>query len=130
MERVLRNNKGVSLIEVMIALVILMFVSLAVMKTALVGMSTNLQNAMRDEAVNIVDLKLNELRDTAFDSITLVTVTEADVVRDFRGAKVYYTPKRIVERINADTKQITMSVDWVYRRNSYTHSVTTIMRRQ
>jgi prepilin-type N-terminal cleavage/methylation domain-containing protein len=130
MERVLRNNKGVSLIEVMIALVILMFVSLAVMRTALVGMSTNLQNSIRDEAVNIVDLKLNELRDTAFDSITFGTVTEAPIVRDFRGGKVTYTPKRIVAPINANTKQITMSVDWTYKRNSYTHSVTTIMRRQ
>lgn len=132
MERiVLRNKKGMSLIEVMIALVILLFVSLAVMKTALVGMSTNLQNSMRDEAVNVVDLRMNELRDTNFDLISLGTATETDIPRDFRGALgVPYHPTRTVASINANTKQISMSVVWTYRGINYTHSVTTIMRRQ
>ena len=125
----LHNNKGMSLIEVMISLVILMFVSLAVMKTALVGMSTNLQNSMRDEAVNVVDLRMNELRNTAFDVISLGTATEADIPRHVRNAIVPYHPTRRVASIDADTKQITLSVDWTYRGNN-THSVTTIVRRQ
>jgi len=138
MERIaLFNKKGMSLIEVMISLVILMFVALAVMKTALVGMSANLQNSMRDEAVNVVDQRMNELRSattgTSFDTNDLVpvnNVAESVITRKFRGASVNYTPTRTVSLINNDTKQITLSVVWTYRGTSYTHSVTTIMRRQ
>jgi len=131
MERlVIHNKKGISLIEVMISLVILMFVSLAVMRMALVGMSTNLQNSMRDEAVNVVDLRMNELRDTAFDVISEGTVTGADIPRDFRAARVNYKPTQQVHSISANTKQITMSVDWTYKGTNYTHSVSTIVRKQ
>jgi prepilin-type N-terminal cleavage/methylation domain-containing protein len=138
MERIaLFNKKGMSLIEVMISLVILMFVSLAVMKTALVGMSANLQNSMRDEAVNVVDQRMNELRSlatgTSFDnSSDLVpsTVSEPTVTHQLRGAIIAYAPTRTVSSINGDTKQVTLSVVWTYRGTSYTHSVTTIMRRQ
>ena len=131
MERPARyNNKGMTLIEVMISFLILMVVALAVMKTALVGMSTNMQNSLRDEAVNVVDLRMNELRNTAFDSISLGVTTEAAIPRTFRAASVSYRPTRTVTSINADTIQITMSVAWTYQGQTYTHSVTSIMRRQ
>jgi type II secretory pathway pseudopilin PulG len=131
MERIaLRNNKGVSLIEVMISLLLLMVVSLAVLRTALVGVSTNLQNSMRDEAVNVVDLKINELRNTDFDVITLGTVTGPDISRHVRNTTVPYTPARRVESVDPNTKQITMSVGWTYRGADYRHSVTTIMMRR
>lgn len=129
----LHNKNGMTLIEVMIALLILMVVALAVMQTALVGMRVNLQNSMRDEAVNVVDLRMNELRDTAFDSINLGTVNEPAISRSFRaGGVVNYTPTRTVTQIDTsgDTKQITVSVSWPYSGQTYTHTVTTIMRRQ
>jgi type IV pilus assembly protein PilV len=128
-----------TLIEIMISLVILLFVSLAVLQTAMVGMNTNLQNSMRDEAVNVVDFRMNELRSMAtgtwFDGGDLTVITNPTIVvepaisRTLRGAGVTYTPTRTVSSINADTKQITMSVGWKYRGKDYTHSVTTIMRR-
>jgi type IV pilus assembly protein PilV len=139
----LHNKKGMTLIEVMISLLILMVVALAVMQTALVGMNANLQNALRDEAVKIVDLRMDELRSKAtgtfFDGsgypadggLTIVNnYAEPVISRNFRAATVYYAPTRTVSSINADTKQVTMSVAWPFRGQTYTHSVTTIMRRQ
>jgi type II secretory pathway pseudopilin PulG len=130
---VLHNKNGMTLIEVMIALLILMVVALAVMQTALVGMRVNTQNSLRDEAVNIVDLRMNELRNTAFDSISLGTTIEPAISRTFRGGvTVNYTPTRTVSQIDTsgDTKQITVSVAWPYAGKTYTHSVTTIMRHE
>ncbi len=60
----------------MIALVILMVVSLALMQTALLGIRENLRNAMRDEAVNIADQRMNELRNTDFNSPDLVSMRD------------------------------------------------------
>ncbi len=61
---VLYNKRGMTLIEVMIALMILMVVSMALLQTALLGMKENLRNAIRDEAVNVAEQRMNELRST------------------------------------------------------------------
>lgn len=142
MERtaILTNNKGVTLIEMMFALVILLIMSLALMKTALLGISVNVQNALRDEAVGIAEMRINQLTNLPFTATTThpdlqtgggtVTVTEAAVSRDFRGFRINYTPTRRLTQISATSIQITMSVAWNYRDKSYTHEVTTMMRRQ
>ena len=63
------NREGVSLVEVMIALVVMLLVFFALMQTALVGIDSNTQNSLRSEAVNIAELRMNEVRNTPFDSI-------------------------------------------------------------
>jgi type IV pilus assembly protein PilV len=131
----LRNKKGMTLIEIMFALLILAIVSMALMQMSLLGIRENLKNAMRDEAVNVADLRMNELRNTAFNSTDLAlacNVTETAISRTFRAASVIYNPTRCVTQIGADTstKQVTLAVSWHYAGQSYTHSVTTIMRQQ
>jgi type IV pilus assembly protein PilV len=129
MERaVITNNKGVSLIEVMIALVILLVTSLALMQTALLGISMNVQNAMRDEAVNVAEMEMNDLRNLPFDSIdTAATSTVAS--RNLRGFIVNYAISPQVANINSNSKQINISVAWSYRGKAYTHGITTILRK-
>jgi type IV pilus assembly protein PilV len=132
MERiaVLNNKRGMSLIEVMIALLILMVVSMALLQSALLGMRENLRNAVRDEAVNIADQKMNELRSTPTASIALGTLVDAAIPRKFRASTTSFTPTRTVTQVGSDpsTKQVTMAVTWVFSGQTYTHSVTTIMR--
>lgn len=122
------NKKGMTLIEVMISLVILMVVSLALMQTALLGMKENLRNAIRDEAVNIAEQRMNELRSTATASIALGTQTETEIERSFRASSMRFRPTRSVQQVGSDpnTKQITMSISWTYSGQTYTHSVSTI----
>lgn len=143
MERIaMLNNKGVTLIEMMISLVIVMIVSLALMQTALVGMNMNVRNSMRDEAVNVAEGRINELRSLPFtekltsgDLAAGVMVLPA-VSKNLRSTTIDYIPTQTIAdiktafEIEANAKQITISVDWTYRGNSYTHSVTSIMRRQ
>jgi prepilin-type N-terminal cleavage/methylation domain-containing protein len=138
MERpVLSNSKGVTLVEMMVALVILLFVSLALMQTSLMSMRTNLQNALRDEAVNIADMRINQLQSLPFpdppatNALTAtVNTPETPIQRNLRGFTATYTPTRTVADINATTKQITISVAWVYRGQTFTHAMTTILRDQ
>jgi len=129
---VLYDKKGMTLIEVMFSVVLLMIVAMAVMQTALVGMNANLQNSLRDEAVKIVDQRMEELRSlttgTSFDTIN--TGADPVISRNFRSASVNYSPTRTVSSIDFDTKQVIESVSWSFRGRPYTHSATTIMRRQ
>ncbi len=129
----LHNKKGMTLIEIMIALMLLAIVSLAVMQTALVGMRANLQNSVRDEGVSIADLRMNELRDLPFDSI-VTDNTGTTRSRVFRAATWTYTETHNVTPVGSknDTKQIDMKVSWPFPISgpTYTHNVTTIVRRQ
>ena len=132
MERiVLQNKKGMTLIEIMLALVLLLIVSLALMQTALVGIQTNMQNSARDEAVSVAEMRMNDLRNTPFDSLTATTGTiETGVSRSIRNFSLNFTPTRTIADINADTKQISISVEWTLKGKTSTHAVTTIVRRQ
>jgi len=134
---VLFNNKGVTLIEMMVAIVILLIVSLALMQTSLVGISTNVKNLMRDEAVNIAEMRINQLRNQQFTASTVssaLTATtdaaEAALQRSFRGFSVDFTPSLTIADITGDTKQITVTVSWSYKGKANSQGMTTIMRRQ
>jgi type IV pilus assembly protein PilV len=72
LQTVLLNKKGLTLVEVMIALVVLLLVFLALMQTALVSIDSNMINALRDEAVNIAEEKMNDERNKTFDNITIL----------------------------------------------------------
>ncbi len=130
---VLLNKKGVTLIEMMISLVILLIVSLALMQTALLGMSTNVANQLRNEAVNIVESRMNQLRSLPFtDAVThgdlaAGVVTETAVSRNFRGFSINYAPTRTIANINTDLKQISVSVTWSYKGQTLNHSIVSIM---
>lgn len=133
----LLDNKGVTLIEMMMALVILLIVSLALMQTATLGIAINLQNALRDEAVNVAEMRMNHLTSLPFTSTVthadlapVIDFTESGIPRSFRGFSVNFTPTRTIADINANSKQITISISWDYRGKSYSHGITTIMRKQ
>ncbi len=123
------NKKGMTLIEVMFALVILLIASLALMKTALLGINMNVQNALRDEASNVAEAEMNYLRSQTFDNISSAA-TSTIASRKFRGFTVDYSVTPTPVDITTDSKQITIRVDWNYRGQGYSHSITSILRKQ
>ncbi len=51
----------------MIAFVVLLFVFLALMQTALVSIDSNMRNVLRDEAVRVAEERMNAHRNVPFD---------------------------------------------------------------
>lgn len=131
------NKKGLTLVEVLIAFVVLLLVSLAMMQTALVGIDANMINILRDEAVSVAEMRMNQARNMSFDSLISegadVPVTKN--IRNITGGFTYNT-KIAVNNLNVDNRQVTITVTWDWKEktvvngNPYTHSVTTIVRRQ
>ena len=67
MEQIVKLNKrGMSLVEVMIALLVMLLVFFALMQTALVGIDSNMLNSLRSEAVNVAEMRMNEARNEPF----------------------------------------------------------------
>jgi prepilin-type N-terminal cleavage/methylation domain-containing protein len=78
MTAVLNNKKGLTLVEVMIALVVLLIVSLALMQTALVSIDANTKNSLRDEATSVAEMRINEARNLAWASLQTDASTDSD----------------------------------------------------
>lgn len=134
----LLNKKGMTLIEVMIALIILLIVMLALMQTVTLGINSNVSNLLRDEATNIAELRITELRNTLFtDGILAATAgtNEAPVTRKFRNFDVDFTPRRTIADLDGDNKRVDINITWEWRNrtiaagNPYTYTVSTIVRR-
>lgn len=120
---------GFTLVEVLISLVVLLLVSLALMQTALVGIDSNMINVLRDEAVNIAEMRMNETRNIAFGSLTAGTTTTT-VPRNIRNITNFqYSVTRTIAALGTDNRQITITVTWNWKENPYTHRITSIVRR-
>lgn len=142
-----KDNKGFTLVEVMIALVITLLVFLALMQTALVSIDVNMRDTLRDEAVKIAEERMNEARNTAFDNL----LPDGDVIdpgakcagefvakhgniglnvaRDIKNiASFDFCTLRGVT-VTADKQQITISVVWLWKDEPYFHSMSTLRRK-
>jgi prepilin-type N-terminal cleavage/methylation domain-containing protein len=146
MEVVLPNKKGLTLVEVMIALVVLLLVSLALMQTAMVSIDANTKNALRDEAVRIAEMRMNEARNLPFTTTVDNLVSDtgslagADCPTGFSATGVLiqrnlknitnldFCTNRTVTTLGNDNKQVTITVGWRWKGENYTHSIATIRK--
>ncbi len=126
---VLLNKTGLTLVEVLIALVISLLVFLALMQTALIGIDSNMSNVLRGEAVGIAEDRMNVARNQPFDSLAAVTSSET-VLRNLRNITNFsYAVTRTIADLNTDNKQVDIRVQWTWKGETYTHNITTIVRR-
>lgn len=126
---VMLNRKGFTLVEVMIALLMLLLISLAMMQTALVSIDANMTNVLRDEAVHVAEQRMTTARNTSFDALTS---DGADVPEDrkVRNATITYNTRLTATTLNTDNKQVRVDVRWAWKGQNYTHTTSTIVRKQ
>lgn len=127
------NKKGFTLVEVMVALLILLFISLAFMQTALVSVDSNIKNVIRDEAARIAEVWMNDARSLGYNGlITVGTPYTATVNRNFRDIINFpYTATRRVTQFGTTSNiEVDINVQWTWQGQPYTHTVSTFMRQQ
>jgi len=136
-----------TLVEVMVALVIILVVLLGLVQSALLSIDGNLRNVFRDEGVRIAEQTMNDLRNYPFDDAALnaggpVCCGAANFpcpTRDFRNilAKTYTVCITIVD-ITTDTKSLQVAVGWNHKKENpllpitnteFQQYVTSLMRR-
>ena len=151
----LRGPKGVTLVEVMIALVILLLVFMGLLQAALLSVDHNLRNIMRDEAVRIADQRMNGRLDdsggTRYDGLRIISFQALDamatgaawtapvtVQRNFRDVtRPFSVCWRITRLGDSETIRIQVAVGWNHRGEiplqgptgtEYVHQITTLRR--
>ena len=129
----MKSNAGMTLVEVLVALVIVFIIFLGLSDAGLVVLDQNIKNSQRDEAVSVAEMKMQEARDTAFDNLA-VGVTTDNVFRQIRGLNMKYAVARTVTSIDTTNRQVTVNVVW--NRNEYgklkpySHQIMTIVRQR
>ena len=146
------DKRGFSQVELMISLVLLLFVFLALAQTALVSIDSNMTNILRDEAVSVAEMRMNEARALPFtqtvdslvgdgsDSSLTATICPANFVtnfgttglrvpKNFRNINFNFCTNRTATMLNANNKQVTITVGWKWKGEDKTHTITTIVRK-
>jgi Tfp pilus assembly protein PilV len=136
MRRIVLQNKnngseGVTLVEVMISLVILLIVFMGLIQASLLSMQSNMKNVLRDEAVRITADQMSILRSAPFDDMNKDTVADtyplnftADRTINVRNVANHPFGVAInVITLDADNKQMTITTTWPWQGENFTHSI-------
>ncbi len=131
-----KNKKGVTLIEVLIALVVMLIVFLGLTQAAFLSINHNMRNALRDEAVSLTSDQLSMVKSRSFDNT--VSIATTPVRRQFRNIKDPANPAldfpfnvtvNVVD-LDADTKQIRITTEWAWQDSgTIRHEIITTRRR-
>ncbi len=117
------DNGGFTLVEVLIAILIMMVGMIGVLQSLNVAMEHNLRNQMRDQGVHVGEMVLNEMRGQDFDA---AFTNETTIPMNIRGIPSRYTVERDVTELGADTKQYDVTVKWTYKGRPFQNKVVTV----
>ncbi len=120
------NKSGMSLVEVLVAMTVLLVVALAMMQTALVGIDANVRNVSRDEAVSLAADRIDYFRNLPDSVRTGLDNTTEPVVRHMRSATVEYTVYNTVTSVG-DNDSVQIRVEWTWKGEIYNATLSTIM---
>lgn len=127
MERiVLRDKKGFTLIEIMIAFVIILITMLGLLNLTAQVTAVGVKNAIRDEAAKVAEEVMSQVRGLPYGSI--ITQNPPAITRNFRNFSMTYTPLVTVTG-SSYAKTIDVTVIWQYRGTNYSHTITSLVRR-
>jgi prepilin-type N-terminal cleavage/methylation domain-containing protein len=145
MQHTVLRDRGVSLVEVVIALTVLLLVSLALMQTALLSIEVNTKNTCRDIAVSIAAERMDASRGLAFDAIlsdAAALPVGVDCPPLFAAGQRHQMNLRNVQNkdfcsnrsvtvldATGDNKQVDIRVTWNWKGEPFSYTATTIIRR-
>lgn len=127
------GTDGFTIVELMVSLVLLLFISLALMQTALVGMDSTTRNMLRDEGVQIAQQKLDNLRNVQYSKLVSVyNGTSGTVTRKLRNINQVYSVSNTVTSTSTGVSIVRMNVlvSWSWRGQSYDTSLSTVRGQQ
>ncbi|MFZ3064118.1 MAG: prepilin-type N-terminal cleavage/methylation domain-containing protein [Nitrospirota bacterium] len=141
----IKDKKGLTLIEVMVALVVLLIVFLGMMQAIAVAVNMNVKNQLRGEGVRVADERVNALKNLSFGNADLndtggvfindnyidpnTGINTNIITRSFRNFDMNFTSTKRITDINADNKRIELTVSWTWRNETFNHGVSLVLKR-
>lgn len=123
-----KNERGLTLLETVVALAIIFIVFLGLTDAGLLVVEYNIRNTIRDEGVSVTESEIAAVRNIPFAALPVGVTARPVVSQRIRGLTMNYTPSWTIANLNADTLQVVVDVGWSRRGKAYTHRATTIVR--
>ncbi len=119
---VLQSNVGFTLIEFLVAIVILMIGLLGLLQTVNYALSYNFQNQLRNEAVLIADSQMAREMAKGFDNVSTTdksSVVSWPVLAGFKNYSVIRSGTSL-----QNSRQVNFEIRWRYKNSLYNHGST------
>lgn len=134
MATVFSDSRGFTLLEFLVALVILTFGILALLQSVNLAISHNMTNQLRHEGVMVADAVLaTELSKggttTGFDAIS-TTTSSFPVSRNVMNGFKNYSVTRVGSSVTTSTKQVNVLVTWRYKNDRFQHGASTLISKK
>lgn len=127
----LPSNKrcGFTLLEILVALVILMIGMMALLSAATNAISLNLDNVLRDEAVQIADAKMRQVKSNTaatyslpFQNLSVTTIQTSKL----RAKSTPYTVSLTSASTGGNSNLLRVQVSWNYKNRAKQHELSTL----
>ncbi len=121
-----KKNKGFTLVEALVALVILAILLLGLLSALIITYEHSTRNIIRDEAVKIANEYAETYRNMGIGNIP--ANQSITVNRKIRNSVVAFTIKVVSSDIVAGKiKQVKITVSWTYKGKTYSHTIETLV---
>lgn len=122
------NNDGFTLIEFLVAIVILSVGLLGLLQSVNYAISTNMQTQLRDEATRLADERMATEKSKVFDAISTTQRAEKVEVNVMNTFKNYSVVKN-ASLLTTNTKNVQISIVWRYKSEKYNHVISSLVTR-
>ena len=130
MTSVCLNKRGFTLIEFLVAIVILMVGMLGLLQVVNLAYSTNLQNDLRNTAVVLADEEISRELKKGYDNVINASFRNYTVSRPMLNAMKNYSVNLTGTQISSGTdssKQVSVLVIWRYKKMRYDHGISAVV---
>jgi type IV pilus assembly protein PilV len=126
----IKNKTGFTLLELLVALVIIMISMMALLASINLSISSNMNNELRQHAVGLAEDTLNGIKNMPFDNITGQWLPAQQRQLFLRGTpRRYLITKTVTPSATTNSKQVQVGVSWSNKGNNYEHTAATIVAR-
>jgi type IV pilus assembly protein PilV len=123
------NNRGFTLVEVMISMLVLLIGMLGSLVGVMAAADHNLANALRDEAVKIAQEQLENARTGQYALVVNGNIPVQKQVR--RTLYTFQVTTNVTSGGPSNSlKQVTVTVQWTFKNQNRSHLAETIVRQR
>lgn len=118
---------GFTIVELLVSVLILIFVSVALMQTAIVNIEFNVKNSLRDEGVRIAGEVVDDIRNAGVANVVAIYHgTTGQVTRRIRNIDASYNVSNSVADVGTFGKKVNVFVEWQWKGEMYNTTVSTV----